>query len=306
MLTDLTIGGYQPIGSLLSQTLQNVEANLVGHLGEKTNISFINNIMDLGRVPGHMPELIKSGEITMGYIASSYLANLAPELYIFDLPFEIKSRESAYKLVDGPLYERVATRLAEVAGLKLLGIWEYGFRHFTNNPRPIRSPADCNGLPIRTLLNELHPKMFKALGFQPEVVQLSEFLERIRAGEPMAQENALTNYYNFGLQNFHKHITLSHHLIGMALFICALPAFESWPLKVRLAVEEAGRDATIAQRSLALTEEEEILSRLSASGCQIHHLINDEKLEFEKILRPLAEPYREKVGPEVVRLLQGP
>lgn len=305
MLTDLTIGGYQPIGSLLSQTLQNVEANLVDHLGEKTNISFINNIMDLGKVPGHMPELIKSGEITMGYIASSYLANLAPELYIFDLPFEIKSRESAYKLVDGPLYERVATRLAEVAGLKLLGIWEYGFRHFTNNTRPIRSPADCNGLPIRTLLNELHPKMFKALGFQPEVVQLSEFLERIRAGEPMAQENALTNYYNFGLQNFHKHITLSHHLIGMALFICALPAFESWPLKVRLAVEEAGRDATIAQRSLALTEEEEILSRLSASGCQIHHLTNDEKLEFEKILRPLAEPYREKVGPEVIRLLQG-
>ena len=92
MLTDLTIGGYQPIGSLLSQTLQNVEANLVDHLGEKTNISLINNIMDLGKVPGHMPELIKSGEITMGYIASSYLANLAPELYIFDLPFEIKSR----------------------------------------------------------------------------------------------------------------------------------------------------------------------------------------------------------------------
>ena len=102
MPTDFTIGGYQPIGSLLSQTLQMVEATLANHVGEEINIALINNIMDSGKVPGHMPELINSGEITMGYIASSYLADLAPELYVFDLPFEIKSRERAYKLVDGP------------------------------------------------------------------------------------------------------------------------------------------------------------------------------------------------------------
>ena len=51
--------------------------------------------MDVGKVPGHMPDLVRSGDITLGYIAASYLADVARELYIFDLPFEIKSREQA-------------------------------------------------------------------------------------------------------------------------------------------------------------------------------------------------------------------
>ena len=88
--------------------------------------------MDIGKVPGHMPNLVSSGDITLGYIAASYLADIAPELYVFDLPFEIKSREQAYRLVDGPFTDIVADKLAAGGGFKLLGIWEYGFRHFTN------------------------------------------------------------------------------------------------------------------------------------------------------------------------------
>ena len=300
----LTLGGYQPITSLLSRTLQIVETYLIQHLGEVAHVTLANNIMDSGKVPGHMPELIKSGDINLGYIAASYLADVAPELYIFDLPFEIKSREQAYRLVDGPFTEMVADKLAVNSGLKLLGIWEYGFRHFTNANHFIRTPADCNGLPIRTLLNELHPKMFKALGFEPEVVQLNEFLDRVRAGESFAQENALTNYYSFGLQEFHKYVTLSYHLLGMALFICDLRTFESWPADIQAAVLEAGTAGSIGQRSLASAEEENILTKLLASGCQIHTMTDDEKHTFDDILKPLAERYRKKIGSETFKLLE--
>jgi len=301
---DITIGGYQPITSLLSRTLQMVEASLTENLGEQASITLTNNIMDLGKVPGHMPELIKSGEITMGYIAASYLADIAPELYIFDLPFEIKSREQAYALVDGPFTVMVAEKLEAGAGLKLLGIWEYGFRHFTNDSHPIRTPADCRDLPIRTLLNELHPKMFKALGFKPEVVQLSEFLERVRGGEPFAQENALTNYFNFGLQDFHHHITLSNHLLGMALFLCDTTVFESWPADVQSAVLGAAAAGTHGQRPLAVAEEDAVLTKLPAPEYQIHTMSDDEKRTFEDILKPLAAPYRERIGPATLSQLE--
>ena len=304
MTVHITLGGYQPITSLLSRTLQIAEASLSRQLGEAASLTLTNNIMDIGKVPGHMPNLVSSGDITLGYIAASYLADIAPELYVFDLPFEIKSREQAYRLVDGPFTDIVADKLAAGGGFKLLGIWEYGFRHFTNASHPIRTPADCRGLPIRTLLNELHPKMFKALGFNPEVVQLSEFLDRVRAGETLAQENALTNYYNFGLQNFHKHVTLSHHLLGMAVFICDLKTFENWPASMQDAVLAAGADGTMGQRPLAETEEETVLEKLQANGCQIHAMTNHEKKAFNDILKPLADPYREKIGPETLKLLE--
>ncbi len=304
MTLDITIGGYQPITSLLSRTLQMVEGSLHDQLGEAVNTTLINNIMDIGKVPGHLPDLIKSGEITMGYIAASYIADVAPELYVFDLPFEIKSREQAYALVDSEFSDTVGQKLADGAGLKLLGIWEYGFRHFTNASHPIRTPADCEGLPIRTLLNELHPKMFKALGFEPEVVQLSEFLERVRTGEPFAQENALTNYYNFGLQDFHHHITLSNHLLGMALFLCDLDVFKSWPEEMQAAVIKAGQAGTAGQRPLAVTEEDAVLAKLPAPDYQIHKMTDDEKQAFEDILKPLAAPYRDKIGPATLTHLE--
>ena len=207
-------------------------------------------------------------------------------------------------MVDGPFTDIVADKLAAGGGLKLLGIWEYGFRHFTNASHPIRTPADCHGLPIRTLLNELHPKMFKALGFNPLVLQLSEFLERVRAGEILAQENALTNYYNFGLQDFHQHVTLSHHLLGMALFICDLQTFKNWPASVQDCILEAGKASTVGQRPLAVKEEATVLKKLQTTGCQIHAMTNHEKQAFDDILKPLSKPYREKIGPKTLKLLE--
>ena len=192
--------------------------------------------MDIGKVPGHMPNLVSSGEITLGYIAASYLADITPELYIFDLPFEIKSREQAYRLVDGPFTDIVADKLAAGIRLKLLGIWEYGFRHFTNS-HPIRTPpivAACLSAHCSTNCTQKCLKLWVST----LVVQLSEFLDRVRAGEALAQENALFNYYNFGLQDFHKHI--SHHLLGMAVFICDLETFENWPASMQDAVLAAG------------------------------------------------------------------
>ena len=86
MTVDITLGGYQPITSLLSRTLQIAEASLSRQLGEAASLTLTNNIMDIGKVPGHMPNLVSSGDITLGYIAASYLADIAPELYVFDLP----------------------------------------------------------------------------------------------------------------------------------------------------------------------------------------------------------------------------
>ena len=148
--------------------------------------------MDLGYAPGAMPDAIQSGDFDIGYIATSYFAKPIPELYIFDLPFLFRNRIQAYRLVDGPFTGLVASQFDKKTHLKLLNIWEYGYRHFTNDSHPILKPTDCQNLPIRTLLNELHPIMFKSLGFNPVTLQVNEFLKQLKAGKKIAQENALT------------------------------------------------------------------------------------------------------------------
>ena len=224
--------------------------------------------------------------------------------YIFDLPFAIRNRTHAYRLLDGPFSEIVASGFEKKINLKALATWEYGFRHFTNDSHPIRTPEDCIDLPIRTLLNELHPIMFKTLGFKPVTLQVDEFLEQLKAGKKIAQENALTNYYNFGIHEFHKHITLSGHLLGMAVLICKRENFESWPREVQEVAAAAALHATREQRKMAKNEEETVLQQFSPDDYKIHKLTDREKTLFQDALIEPVKPYREKIGQVALAMLR--
>src|SRR3546814_6124316 len=64
-------------------------------------------------------------------------------------PYAFASYADAHRVLDGPFYDWVAPRL-EKKGLVLLSTWEYGFRNVTNSKHPINSPADMQGLKLRT------------------------------------------------------------------------------------------------------------------------------------------------------------
>ena len=258
--------------------------------------------MDLGYAPGEMIHLITSGKFDLGYLSTSYFSKAIPQLYVFDLPFTIRNRTQAYNLVDGPFSDIIASHIEDKMNLKVLAMWDYGYRHFSNDTRPIRTPEDCQNLAIRTLLNELHPVMFRALGFEPRTMQVSEFLTQLKAGKEFAQENALTNYYHFGLHKFHHHITMSGHLLGMAVFICNKETFQSWPEELQMFVGMAANCTTLKQRELAALEEENVLKALSPDNYHIHILTEKERSLFETALTVAAKPYREIIGKTILEM----
>jgi hypothetical protein len=61
-----------------------------------------------------------------------------PQTKLFTLPFLFTSRDEAYKILDGPIGTEVAENLLKI-GIRSLGWYENGFRHITNNVRPINS-----------------------------------------------------------------------------------------------------------------------------------------------------------------------
>ena len=124
---------------------------------------------------------------------------------------------------------RLGYLLAESTGYRLLGFWDNGFRHLSTSQRPIAEPGDCAGMTIRTLFSDLHQKVFAALGFEPVALDVKDLLEGVRSGRIVAQENPLTNTYNFEIFRHHRYITLSAHFFGAAARAakCAtVPPFE--------------------------------------------------------------------------------
>jgi C4-dicarboxylate-binding protein DctP len=245
--------------------------------------------------------MVESGALTLGYFSASYLAARVPEFALLDLPFMISARRQAYAMLDGTLGQLLAEKLQAVTGLRLLSWWDNGFRHLSNAIRPLRTPADCQGIRLRILASDLHRQVFTLLGFTPVVLDVKDLIVAVKSGSIEAQENPLTNFYNFGFHAYHRYVTLSSHFFGAAVLLCHAPSYAAWPAEVQQGVTAAAALATAAQRRFAAAEDEAVLSQLAATDNDIVHLTVAERALFVEAVAPLVDEQRRVFGEQLWR-----
>jgi TRAP-type C4-dicarboxylate transport system substrate-binding protein len=163
----------------------------------------------------------------------------------------------------------MAEDVARRTGFRVLAFWDNGVRHISNRVRPIRKPADCAGLRIRTLDNAMHQAYFRRVGFEPVFLDVKDLPRAVADGRVDAQENPLTNIVNFELHRHHRHVSLTGHLFGVALLLVNRGRFDSWPVEFRAALRDAAAAATAAQRSEAIREDDVCFDLLRADGVAI-------------------------------------
>ena len=263
--------------------------SLSGSLGDRVGFEHVLNITEQGRKAADLLTMVASGETSLCYFSSSYLADKVPEIALFDLPFLIRDRAQAYSMLDGLLGQLVVDKMAEAAEFRIVAWWDNGFRHFSNGVRPIRTPADCEGLKIRTLFSELQQQSFAAMGFNPVPLDVAELPGACADGTVDAQENPLTNTFNFGINAHHRWITMSGHFFGPCVVLAHKKTWDAWPVDVRQAVQEALAVATPAQRGFAAAEDDEIRSRLDPTQNELIELSEDERGAFVAAVAPLVE-----------------
>ena len=295
----IDFGGYQPPTSIHNKAAEVFGRRLADRLGDEVRFSLDGNIIESGHKAADLLTMVENGTLALCYFSTSYLAERVPEFALFDLPFLIKDRDQAYAVQDGPLGQILADKLVACSGFKLLGLWDNGFRHFTNRLRPIHEPADCTGMRIRTLFSDLHGEVFRRLGFEPMVLDVKDLLAGVKDGTIDAQENPLTNTYNFGVHEHHRHITLSSHFFGAAGLLCHNASYLSWPADVRQAVDDVAGEATAHQRRLAAAEDTRVLPLLEAGETEIVRLSELERALFVDAVAPIIDDQRAKFGNEL-------
>ena len=194
--------------------------------------------------------------------------------------------------------------MRDATPFRLLGLWDNGFRQLSNKVRPIRTPGDCRGIRIRTQMSELHGEALRAIGFEPIPADVKEFVEEIGTDRFQAQDNPLTNIFNFGVHRHHRYITLSGHFFGMSALICNASHYHRWPLEVQTAVEAAAVEATALQRQLAAAEDEEIMAQLDPHQNDIVYLSDAERAAFVQAVEPVLAKYRKELDPRLFELLR--
>jgi tripartite ATP-independent transporter DctP family solute receptor len=297
------LGGYQGPNSVHTRAAVKFGELLEREVGARVSFELVPDVLALGRQSGDLPAMVQSGELALCYISTVRFAPAVPELQLFELPYVVRNRRKTQLALQGELGTKLKQRMLDATPFRALGFWDNGFRHITNRVRAIRTPADCQGLRIRTQISELHAETMRALGFVPIPVDVKEYVEQIATDRFQAQENPLTNTFNFNVHHHHRYITLSGHLFGTSALVASQTQFDSWPLDLRNAVERAGNEATLFQHKLAAEEDDEILAKLDPAQNDVIHLTPAERDAFVAAVTPVIERHRGGLDPALFNYL---
>jgi TRAP-type C4-dicarboxylate transport system substrate-binding protein len=299
----IRLGGYQGPNSVHTRAAVRFGEVLEHEAGDLASFELIPDVLALGRQSGELPAMVEHGELALCYISTVRFAPAVPELKIFELPFVVRDRSRTQRALQGEFGAKLKDWMLERTPFRALGFWDNGFRHITNRVRPIRKPADCKGLRIRTQLSDLHAETMRALGFEPIPVDVKEYVEQIATDRFQAQENPLTNTFNFNVHRYDRYITLSGHLFGTSALVCHQALFASWPPELQKAVERAGREATVFQHMLAAREDDEILAKLDPRENDVIRLTPKEHRAFVDAVEPVIKRHRSTIDSGLFKYL---
>ena len=263
MNKEILIAGYQGSNSVHTKSIQ----HFIDNISNEYNVNYIMDITINNEKASSLIDKTINQSIDISYLLSSYYESIIPEIKILDLPYFFNSRIEAYKLLKSDFFYFINNKLSHF-NLKLLGFWDNGIRHFSSQ-KMIKKPQDCIGQILRTTPSPLHIEIFKSFGFTTNPLDVRDFKIAIKENTINAQENPLTNYWNFEVYNYQKFITLSSHMFGFCLFVINKDYFETLNLKQKEKILDCSVKSTEFQRNLALKEDAMLIKKIKDQGIKI-------------------------------------
>lgn len=196
--------------------------------------------------------MLQGGKCDLSLLPAASLTQLCPELEVLGLPFLFESDREARELLGGEAGTLLAERLAS-SGLRTLGWMTTGFRQVTAN-QAINTPADFQGLAIRTQPDELHRALFQALGATPTLVLEEELLEALEQGAVDGQEDTYLNISAKELSQVQSHVMETNHVLELALLVISDAQFQNLSQEQRTWLQEAAAQAENTQWAAAMEE----------------------------------------------------
>ncbi|RPI10170.1 MAG: hypothetical protein EHM71_04235, partial [Zetaproteobacteria bacterium] len=136
-----------------------------------------------------MLEMVKSGSLDI-CIQTGAMGAYYPAFQVISLPYLFKSEDIAWWVFDKSAYWKdLMADLNKKTGLRLLGMGQNGVRHFSNNVRPIRTPADMKGIKFRVMQSPIFVKFVEALGAKAVPIAWAELYTALQTKVVDGQEN---------------------------------------------------------------------------------------------------------------------
>jgi tripartite ATP-independent transporter DctP family solute receptor len=241
----------------------------------------------------------RAGTIHMTWVGMAFLSRTVAELEAVSLPFMFPSREAAYKVMDGKVGDLIEARMSD-KGFTSLGFMELGPRQVTNSVRPIKSMADLKGLKIRLQPNETHLATFRALGANPQAMDIREVYSALEQKVVDGHENPYNLILASRFYEVQKYLSNTAHFFDFISVVANKRRIESLPAEHRTIVKAAMAKAVASQRAGAAQADIEALATLQQRGMQFDAMPESERQAMRAATASVVDDIRKRVGAQLV------
>ncbi|WP_138469587.1 TRAP transporter substrate-binding protein DctP [Poseidonocella sp. HB161398] len=243
---------------------------------------------------------VADGSIDIFVSTSGGAAGLFPYVQVLDLPYLMSDDRIAETVLSGE-FPRVMRKMAlEDSGdtIRLMTIGNTGgWRNFANTKHRVETPADLEGLKIRTVVADLPQELVKAVGASPTPIPWPELFTSLQTGVVEGTKNGITDIMGMKFPDAGlKYVTLDGHAYMGALWWMSNQTFQDLPEDLRRVVVDgfyALQQATFAspkRKSIAAYEQ------FVADGGDLYVPTPEQKEEFRLAAEPVYDWFRENVG----------
>ncbi|MFH1156714.1 MAG: DctP family TRAP transporter solute-binding subunit [Pseudomonadota bacterium] len=253
-----------------------------------------------------MAEQVQGGTLQIAAITTAVLQNFVPQAGVLDMPFIFPDRKTAYATLDDPEVQEKIFSYFPAKGFVAIGWTENEFRDFTNNKRPIHTPADVKGLKVRVMNSPVYMDTFEQLGASPTPIPFPETYNALQTGVVDAQENPILTSILMKFTEVTKYVTRTQHCLTECIIIVGSDFWASLSKADQKIFYDAAKVAIDTNRKVNAQLDQQ-LPKVNVSieqyckdnGIEIVDLTKAQRGEFRLAMSPVWKKYRETIGDDI-------
>lgn len=248
-----------------------------------------------------MTEQVRDGALDIAYVADGNMTSFYPKIQVLAIPYLFPSAPVAWNVMSGPWAAKLKSDIHKATGFYVLGLSENGFRDFTNNRHPIRTPDDLKGLKMRTMESPVYVNMMRSLGAAATPIGTDQLIMSLQQNVVDGEENAPSTVNTLGIADVQKFMSTDDHVFSAILTIMSKDSFDALSSDLQQIVQEGAivmGSLINAQKAMHTAQDIEAIRK---KGVEIHLTTPQEKAAFKQMAQPAVLTYiRQQVGDDLV------
>lgn len=240
----------------------------------------------LGDVQILAPSLAKFGKYTK-------------KIQLFDLPFLFDDINAVGRFQNSAKGHELLTSMTD-KGIVGLGYIHNGMKQLSAN-KPLRVPADADGLKFRIQASDVLEAQFKAVNANPQKIAFAEVYQALQSGVVDGAENPWANIYTKKFHEVQKYITESGHGLLGYMVITNADWWNGLPQDIKQGLNQAMAESIAYGNQVALQEDANFRQKvIDDKKAKLVKLTKKQRAAWRNAMKPVWAKFEDGIGKDLI------